>query len=232
VCRCAVEGTDAISVDGSGQPANPYIIDATISDDVGNSLEVRGDGLYVGTEIVEGVLTGTGIDGDGTGPDPLILYPPSASVSVSGIVVIPHNTSTGVSFTTVAHEIGGNLADLGAQPQRLTAPVNGVYRCDAEVDWTSFTADTQAAGHIEDRYLTMTKNGAGFTPGLYDYRNPATSYVTNTALFNSMSQRIGRTIVLNAGDYIALLVNQRNIGSLSRSISGAVMSMTYIGPQT
>lgn len=232
MCRCAVEGTDAISVDGSGQPANPYVIDANISDDVGNSLEIRGDGFYVGTEIVEGITVGAGIDGDGTAPDPVVLRPPSASVSVVATIAVAHNTATGIVFDTVVHEVAGNLADLGAQPQRLTAPINGVYRVDAEIEWAGFTADSQAAGHIEDRYLTMLKNGGGLTPGLYDYRNPATSYVTATALFNQMTQRVGRTLVLNAGDYITIIATQRNIGSISRSAIGAVMSMTYIGPQT
>jgi hypothetical protein len=233
VCRCSVEGTDAISVDGTGQPANPYVIDANLSGDVGNSLEVRDDGLYVGVEVAEGIFTGTGIDGDGTVGDPVVLDPPSASVYGSSGINVPHNATTALTFTDVDHEVAGSMVDLGSLPGTITVPVDGVYRVEADVFWAGFTADSNAGGHIENRTLAALLNGAAFPRPLVDYGNPPIPYVVATADYSAgMYQRLFRTQVFDAGDLLTLVAVQRNAGSNVRTVLYRTFTATYIGPSS
>jgi hypothetical protein len=233
VCRCSVEGTDAISVEGSGQPANPYIVDAQLSSDVGNNLEVRSDGLFVGAEVTEGLFVGAGIDGDGTVGDPIVLDPASVSIYGSTGINVPHNATTALTFTAVDHEVAADMVDLGSAAGTITIPATGVYRVEADVFWAGFTADSNAGGHIENRTIAALLNGAAFPRPLVDYGNPPIPYVVATADYSAgMYQRLFRTQAFTAGDDLTLVAVQRNAGSNVRTVLYRTFTVTYIGPTT
>lgn len=231
VCRCAVQGTDAITVDGSGQPATPYVVDLDVSPDVGNSLEVRANGVFVGSEIVAGTTVGTGLDGDGTGGDPLILAPPSCAVSRAASLSVSNNVLTAIPFVTIDHEGGGDFVDLTDEATRLTIPLNGVWLIEAEVAWSGFLADTNQAGEAERRNLVVTLNGTAMTIPLQDYRHPIPDFPASQQFQAGLFQRVSRVRELDAGQYLTAAVTQVNTGALARSIYAAYLSATYIRPK-
>lgn len=75
VCRCRLEASPRISVTGNGQPTTPFKPDIKRSAGIGNTVELRSDGLYVGQQQVNPVVLGdtATIDasGDGTPANPI-----------------------------------------------------------------------------------------------------------------------------------------------------------------
>lgn len=233
MCRCVVQGTDAIDVGGSGQQADPYIVDLEVSGDVGNALEVRDDGVWVGVEASSGVEATTGITGDGTAPNPLALDPPSAGIRRAASLSVLSNVSTAVPFDTIDHEISGELVDLVAQPTRLTIPVNGVYRIEAFVGWQGFIADdTSAAAAAERRLVSVALNGAGMSLPMQDFRHPIPTFQNSQDFMGGLFHTLARTRSLDAGQYLQVFVSQFNTGGVARTMFGAYLSATYIGPKT
>lgn len=83
-CSCGVEGTDSVSVSGNGQTGTPFTPALRVSDDLGNTVEVRTDGVFVGEQSVNPANTTAGVAGDGTGPNPLRLALPGVIVPFGG----------------------------------------------------------------------------------------------------------------------------------------------------
>lgn len=240
VCRCSVVAADeSISVAGSGQSLVPYEIGARLSADVGNAIEVRADGLYSGAEVVAGLTVGAGLDGDGTGGDPLLLKPPSAVAYgfAPNAISVPHNASTAVVFQSEAHD-NAAMIDLATQPTRITVPVTGVYLVEGFLQWASFTYTIGSVDlQREQRFASLAINGStSIAPfGGRDVRPIVKAYDepgSGTGIAPSLSQQVTRMLALTAGTYLTLLAFQVNPGSLNRDLERWTLGATFLGKHT
>lgn len=217
MCRCSVQGTDAIEVTGTGQTANPYVADLAVSADVGNSVEVRADGVFVGAEIVAGVNVGAGIIGDGTGGSPLRLGPAKALATRATNQSMPANTTTAVSFTTTEFDSTGTILTAGS---RLVAPVSGVYQVQGAARFAMSPADG-------DVFLALRKSGAGADLlGSTRHKNAADSFGDFVDAYLATS----RLVTLTLGQYVELTMLHFNATDAARIVSEAMLSIHYVGP--
>ncbi len=126
VCTCRVVGSDCIEVTGNGQENRPYTVAPILSEDVGNSVECRDDGLFVGAEIVAGLFTGPGIDGDGTAPSPITPDPPFVRVFGS-IASAAHNSTSTATSRTVGADTHGMTSGVVHGAGFLRCRLPGIY---------------------------------------------------------------------------------------------------------
>ena len=142
-CTCVLQGSDAIGVTGTGQANNPLVPALTVSEDVGNSLEVRDDGAYVGAEIVSGLFAEGGISGDGTAPDPLTLAG-QPYLRGSGEFTLNNGSTTNLEgrngFDTLHHDNDGmSVGDI------VEIQTPGIYRLQVLSRWTFAGSSTGQA---------------------------------------------------------------------------------------
>ena len=210
-----MQGTDAIEVTGTGQTANPYVVDLAVSGDVGNSVEVRADGLYVGAEIVAGVSVGAGIIGDGTGPSPLRLGPAKALATRVTNQIMPPNVTTAITFTAAEYDSTGSILASGS---RLVAPVSGVYDVKGSA---RIIGDTPDNGVM---FLALRKSGAG--ADVVGSTRGSSPTIAGMPLFLATE----RPVTLTAGQYVELTMLHFNDFDENRTVETAFLAMHYIGP--
>ena len=119
--------------------------------------------------------------------------------------LIANSTETAISFDVEDFD-QGNMADLAAQPTRITIATAGIYLVGG---WNAWAANT--AG---DRAIRVIKNGEAVADGIVQQDSPAPNGagVEPTRALNTIFK-------FAAGDYIELVIVQSsgiNLNSLTR----------------
>jgi hypothetical protein len=137
---------------------------------------------------------------------------PAVRVDSSDLQAVPNNQQAQLTFDTEDYDTGG-LHSMTTNPNRLTAPIAGIYEITAFVNW-SFNA-------TGFRELDLDTNGATDCQGGQCLRSSADPS-------NSTVQHIATQMRLGAGGFIALHVVQTSGASLD--IENEDFEMTWLGP--
>ena len=217
------DGAIETSKIGPGAVTNQKLSDGAVS-----SPKIEG-GAVTGAKIEEGAVTSQKI-GQGAvlagklgeravTPDKLDA-PPGALVSASNVAL---SVSAFVcmgkipDFTGVSRNVGGVFA--AAQPSRLTAPIDGIYRVTASLTWPTDPDGTR---------MLFVRRHAGSGP------NVGTPISTQTVSANpsvdqATDQAIATDFVMEAGDYVTMTALTCPVGGIG-TVSQATLGMTWAGP--
>jgi len=158
-CTCVMQGTDCISVTGTGSPSSPYTTSLIVDPDATNALSCLADGAYVpelthqdSTNIF---LVGAGVPGDPLIAD-LILDPDPCNMSHGDV-----STGDGVGLLTTLIVADGNCVDLSGCGV-LADPLTAELIVDPDVtNALSCTVDGAYVGlPYIDIYGSMGRNAA------------------------------------------------------------------------
>jgi len=133
---------------------------------------------------------------------------PQSSAYQASAQTIPNAAATAVTFDTNVYDVGP-IHSTSVNNTRFTAPVAGLYLITAAI---CFSAGT---GYRE---LTLSKNGTGFSTGIFGV---ASSGVDSSAALAAMIQ-------LNATDYVEAYVTHNNGSSLTLVASASLTGMQVV----
>lgn len=128
----------------------------------------------------------------------------AANVTNSAAISIPNATATLLTFDTERRDDGG-LHSTSSNTGRLTAPVNGWYSLDANVEF--------ASNPTGFRTITFRKNGSAVSDVIWAAQ--ANAVATSDTIL-----QLSREAYLLAGDYVAVYTYQDSGGALNIKKSG------------
>lgn len=142
----------------------------------------------------------------------MLLNPPMVNLQNSSFNVTSGGTYIPITYTTQLSKSGNITWSSGTNPSRITAVVPGTYQVSGSVTWPGTLGVTDARGQIE-------VNGAATNIRLSITRGSA----------GNAGSSVSGLVVLNAGDYVELAVNQ---GSGSTTAVIAVFGVNFVGLAT
>lgn len=142
---------------------------------------------------------------------------PAATVFAPGTQTLAGNVGAPVVLQREAFDVGG--LHSAAAPERLTAPLAGIYTAQGGVCWSASTSGV--------RDLTLAQVSP--TPTLTS-TTVARSVVPVPAALSTSCQGVSATVLLAAGDYMQLLAFHTAVGTLTVQSEASSLSLAWVGP--
>ena len=136
---------------------------------------------------------------------------PAVRVSKSAGELVPDNHFTALTFDTEDYDTA-DLHSTTTDTSRLTAPVAGIYRVSALMNWTE--------NGTGDRVLVLARNGFFGSPPVQNQQQGISE--------RPVTAEVSTEIKLAAGDYVEFIVFQRSGGPLN--IFGRIVTMSWVAP--
>ena len=136
---------------------------------------------------------------------------PAVRVSRSAGELIPDNHFTALTFDTEDYDTA-DLHSTTTDTSRLTAPVAGIYRVSALLNWNE--------NPNGDRVVVLARNGFFGSPPVQNQQQGIPD--------RPVTAEVSTEIKLAAGDYVEWIVFQRSGGPLNTF--GRIVTMSWVAP--
>lgn len=151
------------------------------------------------------------------GADALSVVVPTVRVTLTAAAVVGDNSGVTLAWDNEVYD-ASNMHDP-ATPTNLVAPVAGVYRVTATVNWNN--------NGLGVRYLDIRKNGV-VNSSVANAIGPPSSATLPTV------QNIAGEVRLNAGEFVTVRATIYNVGT-SVAVSGntdpvTIATMSFVSP--